>query len=40
MIPLLPNLSGGLSAWLLLGIKALLAGGFMAAANYVILYAS
>ena len=40
MTPLLPTLTGGLGAWLLLGVKILGAFGFMAAANLVILYAS
>jgi len=40
MIPLLPTLSGGPSAWFLLALKALAAGGFMTLANFVIMYAS
>jgi hypothetical protein len=40
MTPLLPMLTGGASAWLLLGLKIVGALGFMTAANMVILYAS
>jgi hypothetical protein len=40
MMPLLPTLASGASAWLLLGLKILGALGFMTAANLVILYAS
>jgi hypothetical protein len=39
MIPVLPTLTGGASAWLLLAVKVLGAMGFMTAANLVILYA-
>ena len=40
MTPLLPTLTGGVGAWLLLGLKIMGALGFMTAANMVILYAS
>lgn len=39
MIPVLPTLTGGAGAWMLLGLKILGAMGFMTAANLVILYA-
>ena len=39
MIPPLTSLTGAPAAWSLLALKALAAGGFMALANLVILYA-
>jgi hypothetical protein len=39
MIPDLPALTGEWSAWIMLGIKAVAAMGFMAAADALILYA-
>ena len=39
MIPVLPTVTGGAGAWMLLAVKIVGAAGFMTAANLVILYA-
>ena len=39
-MPDLPTLTGGISAWVVLGLKVLATVGFMAAADTLILYAS
>lgn len=40
LLPELPLLAGTLGAWFFLGLKILVAVGFVTAANLVILYAS